>query len=236
MPVLTFGPTTANCLSRTEVGPVALARTLCRGLQTSGSLKVNVSLIGRLRGPIELLSTRMTGDGIADLKRMLRFAPIQGAALLRTLVQYFLDATATPAPVGKLLVPSIDQITNPNATARGFNGLRFVKGNSVAIEFTIRGQRLQGFNAQFTACRVDEPIGSPHDIVKNAPGSIRQTDAIRNTANGIETITGVMTIDPPDTASLPDGEIEFIFEFKVDDGNGRVHTLDSGKFKVYSIC
>jgi hypothetical protein len=235
MPVLDFGVITGNGGIQTEVGLVRLSRVIGRGV-SAGGITASISIAGRLRGPAEPLIAQIYGGAQVDLKRLLRLGAAQGFGGVKTLAQYFLNAMATPAPFGRLLVPSADQIFNPNATPRGFGGYRFVRGNSVPIEFTVRGQRLDGFNATFTACRVDEPIGSPHDINKVSPGSIRQTEAVRDTTTGLETMTGVIQLTPADTASLPDGEIEFIFEFKVADGNGRVHTLEHGKFKVYSVC
>lgn len=235
MPVLNFGPVTGSSGIQTELTIAAIARSLGRVRNRSG-ITASVSIAGRLRGPAQPLTVQINGSAVADLKRLARFGPAQAISGIRTLVQYFIDATATPAPFGRLLIPTIEQISNPAAAARGFNGLRFVKGNTVPIEFTIRGQRLDGFNATFTACRTDQPIGSPHDIEKTAPAQIRQTPPVRDTATGMETMTGVIQLVPSDTSGLPDGEFEYVFEFKLDDGNGRVHTLETGRFKVYSVC
>lgn len=235
MPIVYFGATTGESGIQTEAGPnVALVRSL--KVSAASGVKAFASQVGRIRSPDGELNCRIEGGAVANLRQGLRFGAVQALSNIRTLVNYFIDATATPPPTAKLVIPTVEQISNPNASPRGFNGLRFVRGNSVPIEFTLRGQRLDGFNAQFTACRTDETIGSPHDITKTAPSSIRQTGVTKNVTTGVETMTGTIFIDPSDTASLPDGEIEFVFEFKVSDGNGRVHTLDTGKFKVFSVC
>jgi hypothetical protein len=57
-----------------------------------------------------------------------------------------------------------------------------------------------------------------------------------DTATGVETMTGNFAINPSDTAGLPNSEIEFIYELTLSDGLGRVYSLESGKFRIYSVC
>jgi hypothetical protein len=234
MPVVNFGAITASSGIQTEVGDVGIVRSL--KCSAKSGVKAYASQVGRIRSPDGDLSCRIEGSATSNLRQVLRFGAVQAWSNIRTLVHYFVDATAVPAPTGRLLIPTVEQISNPNASPRAFNGLRFVRGNSVPIEFTLRGQRLDGFNAKFTACLEAEPIGSPHDIVKTSPSSIRQAGVTRDSRTGVETMTGTIFLDPSDTVNLPDGESKFVFEFKVDDSNGRVHTLETGKFTVFTVC
>lgn len=232
MPVLNFGTLEAACTSATELTTVALARSLGR-LSTRSDSSTSLSLVGLVRSVVGLLSAGTFGSDV-DLKRSLKLGTAQGNCASKTSVQFFLNAVPAAPPVGALSLTSIDAIANPQIVPRGFSGSRFVRGDLIPIQFKVRGQKLQGLNATFTACRVDEVVGDPHDITKSG-GAINLTDPVQQN-NGVEIMTGNFTLNPNDTLSLPNGEIEFVYKFELSDGLGRVHTLESGRFRVYSVC
>jgi hypothetical protein len=234
MPILNFGTSTATLASETDLTLVALARSLGK-IPTLCQSSVNVSLLGMVRSTIGLISEG-TFSWSADLKRMLKLGIAQAACQSEAIIQFFLSAVATAPPIGALSVPSVNQLLNPQFVAPGLGGARFVRGTLISLAFKIQGQRLTGLNAQFTACRTDQAIGSPHDITKTAPSSIIQTAPVMDTATGVETMTGNFAINPSDTAGLPNSEIEFIYELTLSDGLGRVYSLESGKFRIYSVC
>ena len=119
----------------------------------------------------------------------------------------------------------------PGSSAPTFSGSRLVKGDLTPVSFKSQGQRLAGLNAEFTAKRKDDPLASP--IVKSG-SAVHQTDPAVDSQTKIETVMGGFSIDPGDTENFPDSEVELSYTLKFSDGLGRVYTVVSGSFTVYS--
>ena len=234
MPILNFGVLTVVSASTTNLTLVTLARTIGPATATCAS-GVGSLLVGLIRSPDQPIVCAGNFISTADLKRMLKLGAAQASCAMSTMVQFFLNAVATPPPVGALSLPSINSLLNPQYVPAGFGGSRFVRGTLIPIQFKVRGQKLAGLNVSFIAYRTDEPTTNQSPILKTAPGSINQTDLVEDTSTHVETLTGDFTLDPGDTLALPNTDIEFVYEFSISDGLGRVYALESGKFRVYSI-
>lgn len=236
MPFVPFNPASGAGLTETEVTSTKMRRAF-RRIQGGGTgvLETSLARAGRRRSPGENLICDLTGSINVNFKRKTRFSPLTGNGKTETSVQYFLNATPAAPPIGNLQLPSVNSLLNAQFIAPAFSGSRHMRGDQIVVKFVARGQRMNGLMPEFHACRTDEPIGSPHDIVKMG-AAINITDPVRDTTTMVETLTGSFYIHPNDTAALPDGEIEFVYEFKLSDGLGRTFTLETGKFRIRSHC
>lgn len=236
MPFVAFDPSTGTGLTETELTDTKMRRAF-RRIQGGGNsvLETSSARAGRRRAPGEILFCDLDGSIDLSFKRKMKFSPLGGNAKTETSVQYFLNATPAAPPIGNLQLPSVNSLLNPQFMAPAFSGSRHMRGDQVVVKFVARGQRLNGLIPEFHACRTDEPIGSPHDIVKSG-AAINVTDPVRDTTTLVETLTGSFYIHPNDTIALPDGETEFVYEFKLSDGLGRTFTLETGKFRFRSHC
>lgn len=235
MPFVAFNPSSGRGLTETELTSTKMRRAF-RRIQGGGAvLETSLARAGRRRAPGEILSCDLVGSIKLDFKRKVKFSPLLGNAKTETSVQYFLNATPAAPPIGNLQLPSVNSLLNPQFVAPAFSGSRHMRGDQVVVKFIARGQRLNGLVPEFHACRTDQPIGSPHDIVKTG-AAINVTDPVRDTTTMVETLTGSFYIHPNDTANLLDGETEFVYEFKLSDGLGRTFTLETGKFRFRSHC
>jgi hypothetical protein len=238
MPVLDIGPIRGTCLTETLLDDAAITKSLF-GFNTTNTCVTtcSASLVGRLVGA-GVLECEADFSYDFQLKRLLNFLqPQPSVCSTSTQIGFFLSSMVTAKPIGGLHVPSVNQISNPQFVPPGFNGQRFVRGDLISVGFTVQGEKLQGMNAVFTACRRDEPVGSPHDIEKLSPASIRQTaPSVSSLSNRLETVTGNFSILPNETGPLPDGEVEYTYRFGISDGNGAVYTIEVGRFKIYSTC
>ncbi|QLE47874.1 hypothetical protein FD724_06945 [Nostoc sp. C057] len=122
-------------------------------------------------------------------------------------------------------------LLQPGSSAPVFSGSRLVRGDLTPVSFKIQGQKLDGLNAEFTAKRKDDPLAAP--IIKTG-SAIHQTDPAVDNQTKVETVMGSFYIEPADTEDFPDSEVELSFVLKFSDGNGRVYTVVSGSFTVYS--
>lgn len=234
MPYVPFGSPTNGTTIETELTDVKLRRAF-RYIRTQGNLSTSLIRAGRSRstGPLKVV---FEGKMDVNLKRKVRFSPLSGRAEIRTITQYFLNATPAVPPVGNLRLPNVNQFLNKNYVPPGFNGTQHhTRGDQIVIQFVVRGQKMNGLKPMFHACRTDQPIGSPHDLIKEG-AEISITDPVRDTSTGVETMSGSFYINPGDTKDLPDGTLEFVYEFKLADGLGRVFTLERGKFRISSHC
>ena len=234
MPYIAFGPPTQATTLVSELTTVKLRRAF-RQIRAQGAVSTSLIRSGRSRSTGAL---KVLFDGKVDvnLKRKVRFSPLLGQSSLQTLTQYFLNATPAVPPAGSLRLPSVNQLLNKNFVAQGFNGSQHhTRGDQIVIQFVVNGQKMNGLKPIFSACRMDLPLGSPHDLVKEG-AAISMTDPVRDTTNGVETMSGSFFINPGDTINLPDGSLEFLYDFKLSDGLGRTYTLERGKFKISSHC
>lgn len=233
MPYLAFGPPTTLSTLDTELTDVKLRRAF-RHIRSQGLISTSLSRSGRSRSTGPLL-VEFQGRTDVSLKRKVRFSPLSGRSSMETLTQYFLNATPAVPPIGSLRLPNVNQLLNKAFVSPSFNGTQHAKGDQIVIQFMVKGQRMDGLKPMFSACRMDQPAGSPHDLEKEG-AAISITDPVRDTTTSVETMTGSFFINPGDTLTLPDGTIEFVYEFKLSDGLGRTYTLERGKFKVSSYC
>jgi hypothetical protein len=236
MPFVAFDPSTGTGLTETEITETKMRRAF-RRIQGGGTsvLETSLARAGRRRAPGDLLICDLNGSLELNFKRKTKFSPLLGNAKTETSVQYFLNATPAAPPIGNLQLPSVNSLLNPQFVAPAFSGSKHTRGDQVVVKFVARGQRLNGLIPEFHACRTDEPVGSPHDLVKTGT-AINITDPVRDTMTMVETLTGSFYIHPNDTATLPEGETEFVYEFKLSDGLGRTFTLETGKFRFRSNC
>lgn len=236
MPFVAFNPSTGTGTTETEVTTTKMRRAF-RRIQGGGTSVIETSLsrAGRRRSPGDPLICDLNGSVEFKFKRKIKFSPLLGNTRTETSVQYFLNATPAAPPIGNLQLPSVNSLLNPQFLAPAFNGSRHTRGDQVVVKFIARGQKLNGLVPEFHACRTDEPVGSPHDILKMG-AAINVTDPVRDTTTMVETLTGSFYIHPSDTIALPDGETEFVYEFKLSDGLGRTFTLETGKFRFRSHC
>jgi hypothetical protein len=231
---LAFGAVTGESSTETGLDVVGLARSMGNVRTPGQSLaqaKLNISLIGLVRSTE--IAAKTAAGAVVDLKRRSKLLPAQGWAHTKTAIQFFLNAIPTAPPQGNLSLTSLNSLTNPNFVASGLNGARFVRGDLIPVQVKVRGQRLDGLTPTFQAFKVGSTSEGP-DIEK-AGGAMNQTETSQDTRSLVETFTADFSINPSDTNTLPVGETAFVYALTVSDGLGRVHTLESGKFTVYTI-
>jgi hypothetical protein len=231
---LAFGAATGASSTETVLDVVGLARSMGNARSPGQSLvqaKLNISLIGLVRSTE--IAAKTAAGVVADLKRRSKLLPAQGWAHTKTAIQFFLNAIPTAPPQGGLSLTSLNSLSNPNFVAPGLSGARFVRGDLVPIQIKVRGQRLDGITPTFQAFKVGSTSDEP-DIEKTG-GAINQTETSTDTRSLVETFTADFSINPNDTSALPLGETVFIYTLTVSDGLGRVHTLESGKFTVFTV-
>ncbi|MEH2393878.1 MAG: hypothetical protein V7K21_20165 [Nostoc sp.] len=198
------------------------------GLIATTTLAIVVAL-GKKRSVIAdavAITSRLSGK----LLRKLHFPPGVIASTTDSQVKFFLNVSPVAPPQGTLHRADLGSLLL-GLNAPAFSGSRLVKGDLTPLSFKIQGQKLSGLTANFTAKRKDDPTATP--IVKTGV-TVHQTSPIVDPQTKIETMMGSFYIDPGDTASFPDSEVELSYTFKSNDGLGRVYTVVSGSFTVYS--
>ena len=143
-------------------------------------------------------------------------------------------AIASTSSVSILEFVAESQSAPPTASLQvgnsAFARSRFVRGDLIPVNFMITGQRLAGLKGIFTA-KVKNSLTISPLIIMN----IGSSTPIVNPQTEIENSNGNFLIESADTATLPDGETEFGYNFKLQDGNGRIYTVEVGSFTVYSV-
>jgi hypothetical protein len=195
--------------------------------------KVNISAVGRRRSPVGGTRTTIGFLNTARFRMRQRITPVAVILETKTRVESFLNAIAIPQPQGRLLLQSLSEVENPAQPSSPFGGT-YLRGETIPLKFTVRGVRLQGLNATFTACKVGQVL-SAHDITKTVP-TIRQGAISNDSRSGVEEFSANFSIESSDTSALADGEHEYEWLLIVADGNGRQYRIDQGKFKIYSYC
>ncbi|MEH2201212.1 hypothetical protein [Nostoc sp.] len=190
----------------------------------------SVGALGKKRS-VKPDNIAFTSNLSGTLKRKLKFPAGAIASTTQSQVKFFLNVSPAAPPKGTLHRADLSTLLQPGSTAPAFSGSRLVKGDLTALSFKIQGQRLDGLNAEFTAKRKDDLLASP--IIKSG-SAVHQTDPAVDSQTKIETVMGSFAIDPGDTESFPDSEVELSFTLKFSDGLGRVYTVVSGSFTVYS--
>ena len=179
---------------------------------------VSFGSLERLRNSFAVTSI-ITPTIKGTLKRRLKFSGGAIASTTSVSVLEFIAESQSAPPTASLQVGT-----------SAFKGSRFVRGDLIPVNFMITGQRLSGLKGIFTA-KVKNSLTISPLIITN----IGSSTPIVNPQTEVENSNGNFLIESADTTTLPDGEIEFGYNFKLQDGNGRVYTVESGTFTVYSV-
>jgi hypothetical protein len=190
----------------------------------------SVGALGKKRS-VKPDAIAFTSNLSGTLKRKLKFPAGAIASITQSQVKFFLNVSPVAPPKGSLHRADLSTLLQPGSSAPVFSGSRLVKGDLTPVSFKIQGQKLDGLNAEFTAKRKDDPLAAP--IVKSG-AAVHQTDPAVDSQSKLETVMGSFAIEPGDTEDFPDSEVELSYTLKFSDGLGRVYTVVSGSFTVYS--
>ena len=179
---------------------------------------VSFGLLERVRNSFAVNST-ITPTIKGTLKRRLRLSGGAIASVTSVNVLEFVAELQAPPPTGSL-----------QYAQSAFAGSRFVRGDLIPVNFSVVGQKIDGLKGMFAAKAKNNLTISPLIIM-----NIGTSTPVVNPQTGIETANGNFLIESADTAVLPDGENEFGYNFKLQDGNGRIYTIESGVYTVYSV-
>ena len=221
--------TPTNLPSETSVASVQLLRGLLPLTQPKVELNISCNPVRRDRAPkIKPLELIATVQG--QFKQWLKFGGGTVTAKFETDVAYFINAVPTAPPKGVMGLASMDRVIDP-VVPLVFNGSRLVRGDLVPIFFHVQGQRLTGLEGTFKA-KQRRLVGNQPPITFEKTSVIESAPSL-DEKTGIEIMTGNFTIDPSDTNSFPDYEVEMGFQFLLSDGQGRTYTVATGYFTVY---
>ncbi|MEH1777149.1 hypothetical protein [Nostoc sp.] len=190
----------------------------------------SVGALGKKRS-VKPDTVAFTSGLSGTLKRKLHFPNGAIASVTQSQVKFFLNVSPVAPPKGTLHRADLSTLLQPGSSAPTFSGSRLVKGDLTPVSFKIQGQKLDGLNAEFTAKRKDDLLVSP--IVKSG-SAVHQTDPAVDSQTKLETVMGSFALEPGDTEDFPDSEVELSFVLKFADGLGRIYTVVSGSFTVYS--
>lgn len=190
----------------------------------------SVGALGKKRS-VKPDSIALTSGLSGTLKRKLKFPAGAIASVTQSQVKFFLNVSPAAPPKGTLHRADLSTLLQPGSSAPAFSGSRLVKGDLTPVSFKIQGQKLEGLEAEFTAKRKDDLTAAP--IIKSG-AAVHQTDPAVDGQTKVETVMGSFAIEPGDTDSFPDSEVELSYTLKFSDGLGRVYTVVSGSFTVYS--
>lgn len=188
----------------------------------------SVGALGKKRS-VRPDSIALTSNLSGTLKRKLHFPAGAIASVTQSQVKFFLNVSPVSPPKGSLYRADLSTLLQPGSSAPAFSGSRLVKGDLTPLSFQIQGQKLAGLDAEFTAKRKDDLLAAP--IIKT---NVHQTDPVVDPTTKIETVMGSFAIEPGDTEDFPDSEVELSYTLKFSDGLGRIYTVVSGSFTVYS--
>lgn len=228
MPKLYFPAATTAIVSVTNVAEWVIKRNIGRGAKCRIQSGVDVVRTGRIRSvPPDQIELKIKSVGSVRSRLYLRPRNLKLASDVT--VKSFV-ATIPPAPPeGTLYRASIRSLLT-NSTPPAMNGSRIVKGDLTPLCFKLTGQKLTGLTAELILKRKDLTGAAP--IVKSG-SAIHQTAPSLDPETNTEVMMGQLAIEPADTASLPEQEVEFAYQLKLTDGVGRVYTLETGFFTVY---
>ncbi|WP_375495933.1 hypothetical protein [uncultured Nostoc sp.] len=193
----------------------------------------SIASVGSLskKRSVEPGAIAFTSNLSGTLKRKLNFPSGAIASVTQSQVKFFLNVSPVSPPKGSLHRADLSTLLQPGSSAPAFSGSRLVKGDLTPLSFQIQGQKLAGLNAEFTAKRKDDLLAAP---ITKTGAAVHQTDPAVDNQTKIETVMGSFAIEPGDTDGFPDSEVELSYTLKFSDGLGRVYTVVSGSFTVYS--
>lgn len=230
MPILDFAGGTIAATSAAAISAIRFLKNFGQGGAIEALSLATIIRTARTRS-IRGGRTLTSGSIGGTLKGWLNFGQGTIAGIAQTAIKYFLNAKAIAPPVGHLYRASIESLINPLAPSPAFNTSRLVRGDLVPIGFFVQGQRLQGLRATFEARQ--RGVEAPLTISKVAPGSIKQTQPVLDREFNIDSMSGNLAIEPADTATFPEVEVEMLYHFYFTDGIGRTYTVERGSFVVY---
>ena len=225
MPMLYLPSLTSTISSVVDVSQWRVRKNLGRGASSRSLSSVDANLTGRVRSRKPDFIT-IESKGTARIGSKLYFRPLIAVTTSQVEVKSFVASIPSAPPEGSLHRTTVAGLIN-NANSPAFNGSRLVRGDLSPVSFKIIGQRLEGLEADFIA--KNKAIGvtiAKSNIHLSAP-------SLDNLNLDTQILMGQFAIEPSDTNSLPDQEIEFQYQLKFSDGLGRVYTLEMGYFTVY---
>lgn len=226
MPVIYFSSGTLASTTESDISEIKIVKNLGRPGLIATVSTASPGLIAKKRS-VRPDAANITSGLSGTLKRKLNFPAGTVASATTADIKFFLAVSPAVPPQGALY--RADLSTLMGATAPKFKGSRLVKGDLVPMSFRVNGQKLEGLEAEFTAKRKDDPLAAP--IIKTA---LHQTDPVIDTTSKVETMMGSFALEPSDTSNFPDSEVELSYSVKFSDGLGRVYTVETGSFTVYS--
>jgi hypothetical protein len=212
----------------TDISAIKIRKNLGQNRQIGGITTASIGATGKKRS-IAPLSAIITSGLIGTLKRRLKLGVGVIASSIESEVRFFLSVSPAAPPKGNLFRADLSTVQQPGSSPPSFAGSRLVKGDLIPLTFKIQGQKLSGLNAVFTAKRKDDPTADP--ITKSG---FHQTSPAIDAQTKIEAMMGSFAIESADTEDFPDSEIELSYTLKFTDGIGRIYTVESGSFTVYS--
>ncbi|QKQ75652.1 hypothetical protein [Nostoc sp. TCL240-02] len=213
-----------------DISAIKIRKNLGRPGVIAATTVASVGALGKKRS-VKPDPIAFTCGLSGTLKRKLKFPPGVITSTTNSQVKFFLNVSPAAPPKGSLYRADLSTLLQPGSSAPAFSGSRLVKGDLTPLSFKIQGQKLDGLNAEFTTKRKDDPLAAP--IVKSG-SAVHQSDPAVDGQTKIETVMGSFALDPGDTESFPDSEVELSYTLKFSDGLGRVYTVASGNFTVYS--
>ncbi|MEH2148559.1 hypothetical protein [Nostoc sp.] len=211
-----------------DISTIKIRKNLGRPGVIATTTTASVGALGKKRS-VKLGAIALTSGLSGTLKRKLHFPAGAITSVTQSQVKFFLNVSPAAPPKGSLYRADLSTLLQPGSTSPMFSGSRLVKGDLTPLSFQIQGQKLAGLEAEFTAKRKDDLLAAP--IIKI---NVHQTDPVVDPTTKIETVMGSFAIEPGDTEDFPDSEVELSYTLKFSDGLGRVYTVASGSFTVYS--
>ncbi|MCC5640632.1 hypothetical protein LC593_33335 [Nostoc sp. CHAB 5844] len=230
MPELYFPSGTLASTTESDVDEIKIVKNLGRPGLIATVSTATAGLIAKKRS-VRPDVANITSGLSGTLKRNLNFPAGAIASLTQSQVKFFLNVSPVAPPKGTLHKADLGTLLQPGSTVPMFSGSRLVKGDLTPLSFKIQGQKLSGLTATFTAKRKDDPTAAP--IIKTG-AAVHQTASSVDNQTLVETMMGSFYIEPSDTSSFPESEVELSYTLKFSDGLGRVYTVVSGSFTVYS--
>lgn len=237
MPQLIFPSGAIASTTTADIATIKIRKNLGRPGVIATASTASVGALGKKRSvrPGALaqpaVGITLTSNLAGTLKRKLKLPAGVISGITQSQVRFFLNVSPAAPPKGTLHRADLSTLLQPGSTAPAFSGSRLTKGDLTPLSFKIQGQKLDGLDAEFTAKRKDDPLAAP--IVKTG-SSVHQTDPAVDSQTKVETVMGSFYIEPGDTENFPDSEVELSYALKFSDGLGRVYTVVSGNFTVYS--
>lgn len=210
-----------------QVGQLRIVKNIARPGKFETKSILSVGKVTRVRSLITkpcLVTSNITGT----MRRKLIFPVGVMATTSRGSVRFFLAVSPVAPPDVQMFRASVYSLLsgkNPPA----WRGSRISKGDLVAISFKAQGQKLEGLFAEFTATRKDDPTAAP--IIKQG-SAVHLTAPVVDEKTKVETMMGSFALEPADTDSFPNKEVELSYKLRLLDGIGRVYTVECGSFTV----